>query len=210
VILLRRPLDHGSAACLRSASDIVIVTNENDVPWRQVFSLAHEVFHAVTWSDLLLQQIKNNTSLFRKNELLADAFAAALMMPQQMIERDLHDRKLTYSVIVASARQYGVSTSAMLWRLCHLRFLTADAVNAVLADSEFKRLDKSTHEEARKSAIAFGGRFLRLAYLAFESGKLSRSRLARILRVNLQELSKYLSLNGFELTDDKEIVANID
>lgn len=210
VILLRRPLECGSAACLRSGNDVVIVTNANDAPWRQVFSLAHELFHAITWNDLLLQQIKNDDSLFRKNEQLADAFAAALMMPQQMIERDLHDRKLTYSLIVASARQYGVSTSAMLWRLRHLRFLTADVVKAVLADNEFKLLDQSTYNKARKSAISFGGRFLRLAYLAFESGRLSKSRLARMLGVNLQDLDMYLSTNGFELTHDKEIVADID
>lgn len=210
VILLRRPLDNGSAACLRSLNNVVIVMNGNDVPWRQVFSLAHELFHIVTWSDSLLQKIQDDDSLFKRNEQLAEAFAAALMMPQQMIENDLHGMKLTYSLIVASARKYGVSTSAMLWRLCHLRFLTSNVVNATLNDSEFKALDRSTYKKAYQSACSFGNRFLRLAYLAFESGKLSKSRFARMLGVNLRELDNHLLINGFLLTNDKEIATNTD
>lgn len=208
VILLSLPLENGSAACLRSGRDIVIVTNEKDVPWRQVFSLAHELFHIVTWSDVLLQKVRESESLFRKNEQLAEAFAAALMMPQQMIERDLHARKLTHAVIVALARKYGVSTVAMLWRLHHLRFLTKESVKTALADSEFKSLDHSTFKMAFESVRSFGGKFLRLAYLAYESGRLSKSRFARMLGVNLRELDKYLSTHGFELTNDKEIASS--
>lgn len=208
VILLRRTLENGSAACFRKGNNIIIVTNENDIPWRQVFSLAHELFHVVTWSDLLIQKIQNSDSLFKKNEQLADAFAAALLMPQQMIERDLYGRKLTYSIVVAMARQYGVSTSAMLWRLCHLRFLSADIVNSTLADSEFKKLDKSTYKEAFESINSFSNRFMRLAYLAFESGRLSKGRLAKMLGANLRELEKHLSTYGFEITNDKEITVD--
>ncbi|MBS0654850.1 MAG: ImmA/IrrE family metallo-endopeptidase [Verrucomicrobia bacterium] len=209
VILLSRPLENGSAACLRSGSDIVIVTNKNDVPWRQVFSLAHELFHIVTWSDSLIQAVQSNAALFQKNEQWADAFAGALLMPQQMIERDVYGRKLSYSVVVVMARKYGVSTQAMLWRLCHLRFLTVNAVQATLEDREFNEFDRSTYKEAFESAPSFGNRFLRLAYLVFESGKISKSRLARMLGVNLRDLEQYLSTNGFTLTDDKEIASCI-
>lgn len=210
VILLRRPLENGSAACFRKGNTIVIVTNEKESSWRQTFSLAHELFHVVTWSDLLIQKIQDNDSLFKKNEQFAEAFAAALLMPQQMIERDLYGRKLTYSIVVAMARQYGVSAAAMLWRLCHLRFLSAEVVKSTLADSDFKELDKSTYQKASESTSSFGSRFLRLAYLAFESGKLSKSRLARMLGVNLRDLENYLSTYDFELTNDKEIVTDID
>ncbi len=209
VILLRRFLENGSAACFRKGSNIVIVTNEKETPWRQIFSLAHELFHVITWSDLLIQKIQNSDLLFKKNEQLAEAFAAALLMPQQMIERDLYGRKLTYAIVVAMARQYGVSASAMLWRLCHLRFLSAEIVKSILIDNDFKEFDKSTYKKAFESTHSFGGRFLRLAYLAFESGRLSKSRLARMLGVNLRELENYLSTYGFELTNDKEIATDI-
>lgn len=208
VIMISRPLDNGSAACFRSADDIVIVTNEKEVPWRRVFSLAHDLFHIVTWNDSLLENVKNDDLLFQKNERLADAFAAALLMPQQMIERDMDGMKLTYSFLVALARKYRVSTSAILWRLCGLRFLSREVVESTLADDEFTALDRSTYKDAYKSSLSFGCRFLRLAYLALESGRLSRSRLARMLGINLRELDRYLSTNGFELTNDKEIVTD--
>jgi XRE family transcriptional regulator, fatty acid utilization regulator len=209
VILLHRPLENGSAACLRSGAYIVIVMNEKEVPWRQIFSLAHELFHIVTWSDSLIQNIQTDETLFQKNERLAETFAGALLMPQQMIERDLHRRKLTYSIIVALARKYGVSAAAMLWRLCHLRFLSSDSVKATLDDAEFKDLDRSTYGKALEATPSLSNRFLRLAYLAFESGKISKSRLARMLGVKLRELEKHLSKYGFKLTNDKEITSSI-
>jgi Zn-dependent peptidase ImmA (M78 family)/DNA-binding XRE family transcriptional regulator len=209
VILLHRSLENGSAACLRSGAYIVIVMNEKEVPWRQIFSLAHELFHIVTWSDSLIQNIQTDDALFQKNERLAEAFAGALLMPQQIIERDLHGRKLTYSIIVALARKYGVSAAAMLWRLYHLRFLSSEAVKVTLDDGEFKDLDRSTYGKALEATPSFSNKFLRLAYLAFESGKVSKSRLARMLGVNLRELEKYLSKYGFKLTNDKEIAASI-
>ncbi|NGX43572.1 MAG: hypothetical protein K940chlam7_01870 [Chlamydiae bacterium] len=209
VVLLCRSLDNGSAACLRSGDDIVIVMNENEIPWRQVFSLAHELFHIITWNSSLIEKIQDSDSLFSKNEKLANAFAAALLIPQQMIELDLYGQKLTYSLVVALARKYGVSASTMLWRLSHLRFLSAEAVKAALEDKDFVQLDKSSFKKAFESVRSFGNRFLRLAYLAFERGRLSKSRFARMLGVNLRELDNYLSTKGFELTNDKEIIASI-
>lgn len=206
IILLHRSLENGSAACFRNGDNIVIVTNEKDIPWRQVFSVAHELFHIVTWSEELLQKIQS-PALFKKNEQLADAFAAALLMPQQMLERDLYGRKITYSTMIALARQYGVSASAMLWRLCHLRFLSNDAVKKTLVDTDFKKLDKATYKAAFEFT-RFGNRFLRLAYLALESGNLSQARLAKMLGIPLRDLEKYLSTYGFELTHDKEIVSD--
>ena len=44
VILLCRPLKTGSAACLRSGSDVVIIMNESEVPWRQILALLMNYF----------------------------------------------------------------------------------------------------------------------------------------------------------------------
>lgn len=205
VILLMRPLKNGSAACMRSEAFSVIVLNEKDIPWRRVFSLAHELFHIVTWGDPLLKKIQSSESLFLKNEQLADAFAAALLMPRQMIARDLGSNHLTFSMIVALARKYSVSAHAMLWRLCHLKLLTESVVNKTIEDKEFQKLDRSSYERALEATPPFGNKFLRLAYLAFESGRLSKARLAKLLEVNLRDVEKYLSKYGFEITHDKEI-----
>jgi|GEM_PF-6399037 Zn-dependent peptidase ImmA (M78 family) len=96
---------------------------EKEARWRQIFNVAHELFHLISWSELLISQIQSNENLFHKNEKLADAFADALLMPQQMIDLDVRGNKLTYSFIVALASKYQVSKQAMLLRLRYLKFI---------------------------------------------------------------------------------------
>ena len=117
----------------------------------------------------------------------------ALLMPQQMIDLDVRNNKLTYSFIVALARKYHVSTQAILWRLCYLRFIHLETVNQILADDDFVKLDRSTFDRTFKSSQPLGNRFHRLAYLAYEKGRLSKGRLAQMLGVKLRDVGQYLS-----------------
>ena len=261
VLLISCSLEDGSAACYREENGSVVMFNEKEVRWRQTFNLAHELFHLVTWSSSLISQIQSNEDLFQKNEKLADAFAAALLMPQQMIDLDVRGNKLTYSFIVALAGKYQVSKQAMLLRLRYLKFISSKSVELALADPEFLELDHdgfkqafaSIPREIEKSGIGQGGssdfldatrgcvpghdarsrrkirgkadagrnrffsheryasplgnRFIRLAYLAYEKGRLSKGRLAQILSVKLRDLNQYLAEKGLHLTHDKEIKA---
>lgn len=207
VLIISRPLEKGSAACYRGEMGEAIILNEKEVPWRQMFNLAHELFHLITWNDSLIEKVRANEMLFNKNEKLADAFAAALLMPQQMIDIDMQGQKMSYSLIVALARKYRVSTQAMLWRLCYLRYLSPKVVKEILEDDDFLQLDRATFKKAFQSARVFGNRFLRLAYLAFERGRLSKARLAQMLGIKLRDVDSYLLEKGFYLTHDKEIEA---
>jgi Zn-dependent peptidase ImmA (M78 family)/DNA-binding XRE family transcriptional regulator len=205
VLLISCPLEDGSAACYREENGAVVMFNEKEVLWRQIFNLAHELFHLITWDTPLISQIQSDESLFRKNEKLADAFAAALLMPQQMIDLDVRGNRLSYSFIVALAGKYQVSKQAMLLRLCYLRFISSETVTQALADSEFLQLDHDTFKQAFAYTPPFGNRFIRLAYLAYENGRLSKARLAKMLSVKLRDLSQYLAEKGLCLTNDKEI-----
>jgi len=205
VLLISCPLEDGSAACYREEKGSVVMFNEKEVRWRQTFNLAHELFHLITWDAPLIAQIQSNEDLFRKNEKLADAFAAALLMPQQMIDLDVRGNKLTYSFIVALAGKYQVSKQAMLLRLRYLRFISSKAVDQALADPEFSQLDHDAFRQAFASTPPLGNRFIRLAYLAYEKGRLSKARLAKILSVKLRDLNQYLEEKGLCLTNDKEI-----
>lgn len=205
VLIINGPIKNSSAACVRGEFGAAILLNEKEVPWRQIFNLGHELFHLVTWNASLIEKVKGDEALFHKNEKLADAFAAALLMPSQMLNLDVQSSKLSYSSIVALARKYGVSTQAMLWRLCYLKFISKDTVEQILQDSDFIVLDKATFNKAFKTAQPVGNRFLRLAYLAFESGRLSKAKLAQILGIKLYDVEKFLSEKGFDLTCDKEI-----
>jgi Zn-dependent peptidase ImmA (M78 family)/DNA-binding XRE family transcriptional regulator len=205
VLLLSRPLQNGSAACSRSDFGAIIVLNEKEVAWRQPFNLAHELFHLITWSPALIEKIGSDPKLFQKNEKLADIFAAALLMPHQMINLDIQGSKITYSLIVALAMKYHVSRQAMLLRLHYLRFIDQKAVDRALVDKEFIELDRSLFRQAFAAFSPIGSRFLRLAYLAYERGRLSKARLAQMLFVKLRDLDHYLLEKGLCLTSDKEI-----
>jgi len=210
VLVMTSPLKNASAACCRGNWGAAIVINGNEVPWRRIFNLAHELFHLFTWNLQMIAQIRERQALFKKNEKLADAFAAALLMPVQMIAIDVAGQKLTYSFVIALARKYRVSTTAMLWRLCHLKIISRESVEAVLADEDFKQRDHATFKEASQLAELFDNRFLRLAYLTYEKGKLSKGRLAQMLGVKLRDLTEYLARRGLYLTNDKEIETNSD
>ena len=205
VLVISCPLEEGSAACYREESGSVIMLNEKEVRWRQTFNLAHELFHLISWSPSLIAQIQSNENLFQKNEKLADAFAAALLMPQQMLDLDVRGNKLTYSFIVALAGKYQVSKQAMLIRLRYLKFISSESVDRALADPEFLQLDHDEFEQAFASITPLGNRFVRLAYLAYENGRISKARLAQILNVKLRDLSQYLAEKGLCFTNDKEI-----
>ena len=208
VLLMTGQLESSSAACSRGDWGSVIILNKKEVAWRQMFNLAHELFHLITWNEKLIELIHADKVLFNKNEKFADTFAAALLMPQQMIDLDVRGNKLTYSFVIALARKYLVSTQAMLWRLCYLRILSRESVERILSDEDFK------HQVNFNGVIQFNqpfdNRFLRLAYLAFERGRLSKARLTQMLNVKLRDLNQYLIDRGLYLTNDKEIEANTD
>lgn len=210
VLLMTSLLENGSAACCRAEWGAAIVLNGKEVPWRQMFNIAHELFHLITWSSKLIEQVQSDEALFNKNEKLAEAFAAALLMPQQMIAIDVAGYKLTYSFVVALARKYRVSTAAILWRLCHLRMISSESVELALADEDFKQLDRATFKDAFKANQPFDNRFLRLAYLAHEKGRLSKGRLAQMLNVKFRDVNQYLTDRGLYLTNDKEIETKTD
>jgi Zn-dependent peptidase ImmA (M78 family)/transcriptional regulator with XRE-family HTH domain len=205
VLIMTRPLNAGSAACYRKNNISIIVLNENEAPWRQIFSVAHELFHLITWNQALIDAIKNDKVLFQKNERAADAFAAALLMPPQMVDLDIQENQLTYSFLVTLARKYNVSTEAILWRLEYLKIIPHEAVKKTLSDKDFIEIDRSTFKKAVQSSTPLGNRFIRLAYLAYEKGLISQTRLAQMLCVKLRDVQEHLSEKGLYPTHDKEI-----
>lgn len=208
VLIMYGELENGSAACCREETGSAIVMNDKECPWRQVFSLAHELFHLITWDNLLIKKFQSDSQLFKKNESLAESFAAALLMPTEMIFSDIGNNKLTYSFVISLARKYLVSTEAFLWRLCYLKFISAESIKEVLNDLDFRALDRSSFKKTTGKTSPISMRFLRLAYLAYEKGKISKGRLAEIVRVKLRDIDSYLSEKGLYITDDKEIEAH--
>jgi len=118
----------GALVKLDAESDPVILLNRSEGELRQRFTCAHEIGHFVQrlnshelassyqWIDRRTQLAEPWTNT---NEMYANAFAAALLMPKSLIT---HEYKITRSTVDLAAK-FRVSASAMQYRLTNLRLL---------------------------------------------------------------------------------------
>lgn len=202
---------HGSAACSISDDGKSIIVSSSEVSWRQKFSIAHELFHLLTWNNSLLDQIESDNGLCEYNEKLANAFAGGLLVPSEALKREVNifakKNKLSDGSLVAIATQFGVSLEALLWRMSSVRLVTRDSVLEALNDSGLRTLDQESRSTIDRKKL-LSKRFVRLAYVAFENGGISRARLAKMLNSNLSSLSKVLKNYGLVEVKNNEISLN--
>jgi Zn-dependent peptidase ImmA (M78 family) len=98
---------------------------------RQRFTVAHELGHFILHKDAPLFVDKNEKVLYRNQdsstgEILkereANAFAAALLMPQSFVKEELSKMPSNVDTIEHLAKVFGVSTQAMSFRLSNLGY----------------------------------------------------------------------------------------
>jgi Zn-dependent peptidase ImmA (M78 family) len=190
----------GSAACTYFAGKPCLLVSTSEPIWRQHFSVAHELFHLLTWDEKLFQQVSDNDHLREKNETRADAFAAGLLMPAEALRAEVRrvatDGKLSHAALITIARHFDVSLRACVFRLAHLRIITQSDAQRLIEDPTLRDLDKQTQREATRTSYQFNKAFTRLAYLCYEAGKISRARLAKALEVSLVDLPMFLNMAG--------------
>lgn len=119
-----RPLDGGR---------FEIATTKHDHPYRQRFTMAHELGHFVLHRSLIGSGVGDdikyrstetedfyNTDIDLVHEKQANSFAANFLMPKDLVEKifenDMQSRSLRWM-----AGTFRVSPSAMRWRMSNLR-----------------------------------------------------------------------------------------
>ena len=185
----------GPAACVRTERDAAVVLDRNEAPWRQRFSLAHELFYLLTWNAVLGDQSDAvlPPTWIERLEKLANVFASAVLLPGDVLrleyQADLGKGGSLDFILVNLARSYGVSTEALLWRLRGLGLMAEEAVREKLGDPVFRGFDGAS------MAAHWTGpppdlpqRLVRLVVLAYQAGDLSRATVARYLEKNPAEL----------------------
>lgn len=112
----------------------VIGVNSSHTRQRQRFTIAHEIGHLLLHADENLHVDKNfpiglrngiSSKSVDENEIEANQFAAALLMPPDLIERDIRPyigADVLYA-IRKLAQKYKVSEQAMSIRLSALRYV---------------------------------------------------------------------------------------
>lgn len=108
---------------------------------------------------------------------------------------------ISWPSLVAIARDFEVSTHALILRLVNLRIVKNDAAE-ILKQDRFKTLDKSSMAGRWWKPTPLPERFVLLAFLAASRGKLSNAKLAGYLGCSLAELPDRLAEYGISQDDE--------
>lgn len=125
-----------SGLLFQETGQAIIGVNASHSKARQRFTIAHELGHLILHHQGRLH-IDRNYRVHRRDEvsalginvdeMVANAFAAELLMPAMMLERDLHAHAIDYeddALLRRLAERYKVSLQAMIFRLTNLGYIT--------------------------------------------------------------------------------------
>ena len=93
-----------------------IYINSSEIGERMRFTLGHELYHILNGQSENRKEVEK----FNKNELIANAFAAELLMPEDMVIKKIKEFGFD---IQRLAVYFKVSIPAMFYRLTNLGFL---------------------------------------------------------------------------------------
>jgi Zn-dependent peptidase ImmA (M78 family) len=127
-------------AIVRENGNVMIAVNPDQHPNRQRFTIAHELAHFFLHYAEGIGHVEHVDTDFRVswrntvssqgvdwNEIEANRFAAALLMPEQMLREDLDQFQiLDRDAVQRFASMYKVSRLAMHFRLVNLGLLPPD------------------------------------------------------------------------------------
>ncbi|MEN6440520.1 MAG: XRE family transcriptional regulator [Syntrophobacter sp.] len=200
------PMEEGSAASVLGPFGPAILMNSNEAPWRRNYNFAHEVFHLITWKSIPPDRLSGKPQLRDKIERFANSFASHLLLPAESLLGELRtyitDNQLSYGDLIDLARSFHVSTEALAYRLLTLKQLKRQTVDKLLADPAFRGLDKCSMAACwRPVPPLIPERFVRLGFLAYTRGKISKAKFASLLDASIADLNHLLREYG--LGDDK-------
>jgi len=190
------------ASVVDNTLGVGILINAKDAPWRRNFDLAHELFHVITWNVFSLEEIGNGTKKTRP-EQYADIFASSLLLPEahllDILKETVTDNKVRLIDIIELAKDFGVSTDAIIWRLVNLRVFKKSQAQKVMDNPEFRDLDRNLRRRlyGKDKLSKFPSRFNSLACRCLMEGKISRGTFARYLEIDRAETDEYLEAFGF-------------
>jgi len=201
-------LDGGSAATTWDEFGPAILMNSNQAPWRRNYNFAHELFHLLTWDSDDAKSWKEDPETWDQIERLANSFASHLLLPgddlNNEVDKYVEDNQISYDALVNIARNFEVSTSALLWRFVSINLMDRTTVRGILDSDEFQSVDRKSMHGAWDHPPEMPERFVRLAFAAFIKGQLSRARLAELLETSMFDLSDTLGKYGLDEEVDYE------
>lgn len=195
VKVYRRSISMGSAATAFGRVDAAILLNLKEPWWRQNFSLAHEVFHLVTENG----QAPEHERL----ETLANVFASHLLVPEDSVEKELHQKVSDIRGIdlIELARRYMVSTEALMWRLCNPGMITQDRVEEFKNSPRMRDLDRLMKCSDANDLRELPESYVMAAYELYIDEEIAKGKLADLLETSVGLLPEVLTGYGIDPFD---------
>lgn len=201
--------DSGSAAStVHPNLGKAIIVNSEEVPWRINFTLAHELFHIITWETFPPGEVKTNDQLFKDLEKKADRFASTLLLPGEEIRQELSRRiendKLAMADVVDVAREFGVSTQALLYRMGNLNIIAWEKAHEIANSEEMRRTDRRVRRESIENK-PISERFIIMAVKCLRKGLLSRGKFAELLEIDRPDIDWIVDRFGLTEMEGEEL-----
>ncbi|GAM08381.1 helix-turn-helix domain protein [Geobacter sp. OR-1] len=201
--------EFGSAAStVHPEFGAAIVVNSEEAPWRINFTLAHELFHIITWNTFNPSDLEQDEALFKDIEKKAERFASTLLLPESAVREELNARikeqKLSFSDIVDIAREFGVSTQALLYRMANMRFIEWEKANDLARNDELLMIDRRIRRDADYEAPS-SERFTLLAVKCLRKGLISRGKFSELLEIDRADIDEFLEYRGLSEAEGESI-----
>lgn len=183
----------------------LILAATSQTPWRQRFTLAHELGHLLASDDQELHVDQDVPASQRSrdiSEISANAFAASFLMPEPVLRDAVGSVGLSTESFAALACDLGVSPSALAYRLEKLRLIDAGARDRFLKISGAK----AAHIAGRGAGFARlvtasstprpPGLLVRDTYTAYDSGVATLRPYANLIGADVERLRRSLESGG--------------
>jgi XRE family transcriptional regulator, fatty acid utilization regulator len=187
----------GAAAHLPGLQTILV--NRHEPPGRRSFDLAHELFHVLTWDAMPPGRVEPREVRRTKGnrvELMAENFAAALLMPAPLIRTRWTARgdEDPSTWLPAAAGELKVSVPALQWRLVNLGLLTKAAAESIQPAQGARKIEETP--------LLFSRPFAERIAEAVDSGRLSLRRAGGLLGLSPSDLAELCDAHGHPLSYD--------
>lgn len=184
----------------------LILVNAMAVPARQRFTIAHELGHLLASDD---QQIHRDEDIYGKDskqgesEVRANAFAAAFLMPEQLL-RTASSSVRDHVAFCRLATQLHVSPSALAYRMENLRII--DKGTSTLwrntSGAEAAQISDSVDAFAKESVEALTPKppssLVTDAFTAYQAGDITLRPYAQLVGQSTSDLRRQFAATGQE------------
>lgn len=192
----------GSAVSTRNEAGAVIAVNRSNAPWRRNFDIAHELFHLVTWNLYKPEEVHPDSNEKSQVEKYADTFASALLLPAEALRTEaahrIRNNALSYLDLVALARDFAVSTDALLIGLRQVGLISQRNLDHARRSRPYKDLDRDERRCDKDAHPPVSRRLLELAYRGMQLGMVSRGKFCEYVGIPRGEIGHFLRNQGLE------------